>query len=210
MGIWGVFLGISWYFLVFFCISKYFLVFYGIFLVFLGIFRNRGRSLYVRRWNSGIMAKKHNTSNSIARNKRAWYDYFIEEQFEAGMLLEGWEVKSLRAGSAQLNESYVVIRHNEVFLIAAHFSPLNTASTHVKANPIRDRKLLLNSYEIHKLKSAVERKGYTLVPLLLYWRRGKVKLEIALAKGKKQHDKRAAIRQREWDREQQRLLKRIR
>ena len=103
------------------------------------------------------MAKKHNTSNSIARNKRAWYDYFIEEQFEAGMLVQGWEVKSLRAGSVQLNESYVVIRDNEVFLIAAHFSPLNTTSTHVKANPIRDRKLLLNSYEIYKLKSAVER-----------------------------------------------------
>ncbi|MBO67432.1 MAG: SsrA-binding protein [Acidiferrobacteraceae bacterium] len=153
------------------------------------------------------MAKKQKSLNSIARNKRAWYDYLIEEQFEAGMLLKGWEVKSLRAGSVQLNESYVVVRDGEVFLIGAHFSPLNTASTHIKANPTRDRKLLLNSYEIHNLKSAVERKGYTLVPLSIYWKRGRAKLEIALAKGKKQHDKRAAIRQKEWDREQSRLLK---
>ena len=153
------------------------------------------------------MAKSRNPANSIARNKKAWHDYFIEEEFEAGLVLEGWEVKSLRAGAAQLKESYVIIRNGELFLFGAHFSPLRTASTHVHPDPVRSRKLLLHQTEIDKLTGAVERRGYTLVPLALYWKRSRAKLQIALAKGKKQHDKRAAIRQREWDREQHRLLK---
>ena len=153
------------------------------------------------------MAKSRKHANSIARNKKAWYDYFIEDEFEAGLVLEGWEVKSLRAGAAQLKESYVIIRNGELFLFGAHFSPLRTASTHVHPDPVRSRKLLLHQTEIDKLTGAVERRGYTLVPLALYWKRSRAKLQIALAKGKKQHDKRAAIRQREWDREQHRLLK---
>ena len=131
----------------------------------------------------------------------------IEEEFEAGLVLEGWEVKSLRAGAAQLKESYVIIRNGELFLFGAHFSPLKTASTHIHPDPVRSRKLLLHQTEIDKLTGAVERRGYTLVPLALYWKRSRAKLQIALAKGKKQYDKRAAIRQREWDREQHRLLK---
>ena len=153
------------------------------------------------------MAKSSKHANSIARNKKAWHDYFIEEEFEAGLILEGWEVKSLRAGAAQLKESYVIIRNGELFLFGAHFSPLITASTHVRPDPVRSRKLLLHQTEIDKLTGAVERRGYTLVPLALYWKRSRAKLQIALAKGKKQYDKRAAIRQREWDREQHRLLK---
>ena len=153
------------------------------------------------------MAKSRKHANSIARNKKAWHDYFIEEEFEAGLVLEGWEVKSLRAGAAQLKESYVIIRNGELFLFGAHFSPLRTASTHVHPDPVRSRKLLLHQTEIDKLTGAVERRGYTLVPLALYWKRSRAKLQIALAKGKKQHDKRAAIRQMEWDREQHRLLK---
>jgi SsrA-binding protein len=153
------------------------------------------------------MAKSRKHENSIARNKKAWHDYFIEEEFEVGLVLEGWEVKSLRAGAAQLKESYVIIRDGELFLFGAHFSPLNTASTHVHPEPTRSRKLLLHQTEIDKLTGAVERRGYTLVPLALYWKRSRAKLQIALAKGKKQYDKRAAIRQREWDREQHRLLK---
>ena len=153
------------------------------------------------------MAKSRKHANSIARNKKAWHDYFIEEEFEAGLILEGWEVKSLRAGAAQLKESYVIIRNGELFLFGAHFSPLRTASTHVHPDPVRSRKLLLHQTEIDKLTGAVERRGYTLVPLALYWKRSRAKLQIALAKGKKQHDKRASIRQREWDREQHRLLK---
>ena len=153
------------------------------------------------------MKRSPKSVNSIARNKKAWHDYFIEEEFEAGLVLEGWEVKSLRAGAAQLKESYVIIRNGELFLFGAHFSPLNTASTHVRPDPVRSRKLLLHQTEIDKLTGAVERRGYTLVPLALYWKRSRAKLQIALARGKKQHDKRAAIRQREWDREQHRLLK---
>ena len=153
------------------------------------------------------MAKSRKHANSIARNKKAWHDYFIEEEFEAGLVLEGWEVKSLRAGAAQLKESYVIIRNGELFLFGAHFSPLRTASTHIHPDPVRSRKLLLHQTEIDKLTGAVERRGYTLVPLALYWKRSRAKLQFALAKGKKQYDKRAAIRQREWDREQHRLLK---
>ena len=150
---------------------------------------------------------KAKPDNSIARNKKAWHDYFIEEEFEAGLALEGWEVKSLREGRAQLKESYVIIREGELFLFGAHFSPLAAASSHVTTDPTRMRKLLLHANEISKLIGAVERRGYTLVPLALYWKKSRAKLRIALAKGKKQHDKRATIRQREWDREQHRLLK---
>ena len=128
---------------------------------------------------------------------------------EAGLCLEGWEVKSLRAGRANLQESYVSIKNGEVFLIGAHFSPLTSASTHVHADPVRKRKLLLHSSEISKLIGAVERKGYTLAPLALYWKHGRVKLEIALAKGKQTHDKRATIKKREADRERQRAMKNL-
>jgi SsrA-binding protein len=156
------------------------------------------------------MATSHKHANNIARNKKARHDYFIEESFEAGLVLEGWEVKSLRAGTAQLKESYVIIRNGELFLFGAHFSPLKTTATHVHTDPIRSRKLLLHQTEIDKLTGAVQQRGYTLVPLTLYWKQGRAKLQIALAKGKKQHDKRAAIREREWNREQHRLLKTIR
>jgi SsrA-binding protein len=153
------------------------------------------------------MKRSPKSVNSIARNKKAWHDYFIEEEFETGLVLEGWEVKSLRAGAAQLKESYVIHRNGELFLFGAHFSPLKTASTHLRPDPVRSRKLLLHQTEISKLIGAVERRGYTLVPLALYWKRNRAKLQIALAKGKKQYDKRATIRQREWNREQHRLLK---
>lgn len=145
---------------------------------------------------------------TIALNKKARHDYFVEERYEAGMALEGWEVKSLRAGRAQLKEGYVTIQGGEAFLVGAHFSPLSSASTHVQPEPRRARKLLLHRYELRKLIGAVERRGYTLVPLALYWRHGRAKLEVALAKGKQKHDKRAAIREREANRETQRALKR--
>ena len=144
----------------------------------------------------------------IAKNRKAWHDYFIEQKFEAGLVLEGWEVKSLRAGRAQLKESYVVVQDAEIFLVGAHFSPLITASTHIHPNPTRTRKLLLNRAEINKLIGSVERKGYTLIPLSLYWKRGRAKLEVALAKGKQLHDKRDSIKKRETDRETARALRR--
>ena len=156
------------------------------------------------------MPKAKVKDNVIARNKRARHDYFIEEEYEAGIALEGWEVKSLREGKAQLQESYVILRQGEVFLFGAHFSPLNSVSTHVTADPTRTRKLLLHANEIGRLRGAVERRGYTLIPLSLYWKRGRAKLKIALAKGMKQHDKRATIREREWNRQQHRLLKETR
>jgi len=154
------------------------------------------------------MAKtEKNSTNTIAVNRKARFDYFIEDQFEAGVALEGWEVKSLRAGRVQIKESYVIVQNGEVFLVGAHISPLQQASTHINPNPTRSRKLLLHRKEIGKLIGATEREGYTLVPLNMYWVRGRAKLKIALAKGKKQHDKRQTIKQREWDREKQRLLK---
>ncbi len=146
-------------------------------------------------------------SSTIALNKKARHDYHIEEELEAGIALEGWEVKSMRAGRAQLKEGYVIVRAGELYLFGVHISPLASASTHVDADPTRTRKLLMHRIEIDRLIGAVERRGYTLVPLALYWKAGRVKLKIGLAKGKKLHDKRAAIKQREWDREQQRLLK---
>ena len=145
---------------------------------------------------------------SIVENRKALHDYSIEERFEAGLVLEGWEVKAIRAGRAQLKEGYVIVRNAEIFLIGAHITPLPEASTHVKPDPTRTRKLLLKSSEIDKLIGKVERAGYTLVPLDLHFKGGRVKLAIGLAKGKKQHDKRAVEKEREWARERERLLKR--
>jgi SsrA-binding protein len=144
---------------------------------------------------------------SIVENKKAFHDYFIEQRFEAGMVLEGWEVKAIRAGRAQLREAYVIVQGEALYLIGAHISPLPTASTHVNPDPTRTRKLLLHAEEIRKLIGSVERAGYTLVPLNLHYTRGRIKLEIGLAKGKKKHDKRAAQREQDWKREQQRLLR---
>lgn len=155
------------------------------------------------------MSKKTNEpgSSTIAQNKKAWHDYFIESKYEAGLALEGWEVKSLRAGRVQLKESYVIVKDGQVYLFGAHISPLTSASTHVHPDPTRTRKLLLHAEEISRLIGSVERKGYTMVPLSLYWKRGKAKLEIGLAKGKQLHDKRATLKEREQDREAQRALK---
>lgn len=154
------------------------------------------------------MARKSKAApNTIAVNKKARFDFFIEENFEAGLALEGWEVKSLRAGKAQLTEAYVILRDGEAWLFGAHFTPLVSASTHVSADPTRTRKLLLHRTELDRLTGLVERRGYTLVALELYWKQGKVKLSVGLAKGKKQHDKRATEKDRDWEREKQRLLK---
>jgi SsrA-binding protein len=144
---------------------------------------------------------------SIVENRKAFHDYFVEERFEAGLALEGWEVKAIRAGRAQLKEAYVVVKNGEILLIGAHITPLTTASTHVHADPTRTRKLLLHRSEINRLVGQVERAGYTLTPLNLHYSKGRIKLEIGLAKGKKQYDKRATIKDREWNREQQRLLR---
>lgn len=144
---------------------------------------------------------------SIIDNKKAFHDYFIEERFEAGMVLEGWEVKSIRAGRVQLKEAYVIVRRGEVFLFGSHISALPTASTHISPDPVRTRKLLLNGEEIKKLIGKVERSGYTLVPLNLHYAKGRIKCEIGLAKGKKQHDKRESEKARDWQREQQSILK---
>lgn len=144
----------------------------------------------------------------IAENRRARFDYFIEERYEAGLALQGWEVKAMRAGRAQLTEAYVYLRGGEAFLIGAHISPLRSASSHVVADPVRTRKLLLHHSELNGLIGAVERKGYTLVPLELHWKNGRAKLEVGLAKGKKQHDKRATEKDRDWQRNKARLLRR--
>jgi SsrA-binding protein len=144
---------------------------------------------------------------TIVDNKKAFHDYFIEERYEAGMALDGWEVKSIRAGRVQLKEAYVIIRSGEVFLFGSHISPLPTASTHVRPDPTRTRKLLLNAEEIKKLIGKVERAGYTLLPINLHYTRGRIKCEVGLAKGKKQYDKRESEKQRDWQREQQTILK---
>lgn len=144
---------------------------------------------------------------TIALNKKARHDYFLEERYEAGLMLEGWEVKSLRAGHIQLKESYVLLKNAEAWLFGAHISPLATASTHIHPDPLRTRKLLLHNDELKKLIGAVERKGYTLIPVAIYWKHGRAKLEISLAKGKQDHDKRDTERDRDWQREKQRLLK---
>ena len=147
--------------------------------------------------------------NTIALNRKARYDYALEQNFEAGMVLEGWEVKSLRAGRGQLADSYVIIKHGEAWLLGSHITPLLSASTHIHTDPMRSRKLLLHSMELRRLIGATEQKGYTLVPLKLHWHRNRVKCEIALAKGKKEYDKRATIKEREWNKAKQGLLKKL-
>ncbi|SFJ97236.1 SsrA-binding protein [Methylophaga sulfidovorans] len=151
--------------------------------------------------------KKKVGENTIAVNRKARHDFFIEDRFEAGLVLEGWEVKSLRDGKVQLNESYVHVRNGEAWLANALITALKTASTHIKPEPQRDRKLLLHRAELHKLIGAVERKGYTLIPLNMYWKKGMAKIEIALAKGKQLHDKRATEKDRDWNRDKARILK---
>lgn len=152
-------------------------------------------------------SKKQNNSNRIAENRKARFDYFIEETLEAGLVLEGWEIKSLRAGKAQINESYVLLKDNEAWIFGSHIHPLVTASTHNEHDPMRTRKLLLHRREIDRLMGQVDQKGYTVVVLSLYWSKGKVKAEIGLAKGKKLHDKRATEKEREWNRDKQRIMK---
>jgi len=144
---------------------------------------------------------------SIAENRKARFDYFIDETYEAGLALQGWEVKSLRAGRAQLKESYAFIKNGEAFLYGAHISALPTASTHFVPEPVRTRKLLLNRAELNRLQIAVDRKGYTLAPLELYWKNGRAKLRIGLAKGKQDHDKRNTEKDRDWQREKSRVMK---
>ena len=144
---------------------------------------------------------------SIVDNKKAFFDYFIEERYEAGIVLEGWEVKAIRAGRAQIKEGYVILKQGELYLIGAHISALPEASTHVNPDPVRTRKLLLKEDEIEKLVGKIEQRGYTLVPLNLHYKGGFVKLEIGLAKGKKQHDKRDVEKEKDWKREQEQLMK---
>jgi len=144
---------------------------------------------------------------SIVENRKAYHDYFVEEKFEAGIALEGWEVKSIRAGRAQIKEAYVVVKDGELVLLGAHVSPLPTASTHIKPDPTRTRKLLMHRQEISRLVGKVERAGYTLTPLNLHFNKGRIKLEVGLARGKKQYDKREAEKERDWNREKQRLLR---
>ncbi len=144
---------------------------------------------------------------SIAQNRKAFHDYFVEERYEAGLALEGWEVKAVRGGRAQLGEGYVIVRGAELYLIGAHISPLPTVSTHFTPNPTRSRKLLMHAEEIRRLIGKVEQRGYTLVPLDLHFSKGRIKLEIGLARGKLKHDKRAAERDKQWNREKQRLLR---
>ncbi|MDE2389288.1 MAG: SsrA-binding protein SmpB [Betaproteobacteria bacterium] len=144
---------------------------------------------------------------SIVQNKKAFHDYFIEEKYETGMVLEGWEVKAIREGRVQLKEAYVIIRNGELYLIGSHISPLMTASTHIHPDPVRTRKLLLHAEEIQRLIGKVERAGYTLIPLDMHYKGGRIKLEIGLAKGKKQHDKRESEKQKEWERTKQRLMR---
>ena len=145
---------------------------------------------------------------SIAENRKAFHDYFIEERYEAGVALMGWEVKAIRGGRAQIGEGYVMVRGGEIFLIGAHISPLPTVSTHFTPDPVRTRRLLLHAEEIRRLIGKVEQRGYTLVPLNLHYSKGRIKLEIGLARGKLQHDKRADKREKEWVREKQTLLRR--
>lgn len=152
--------------------------------------------------------KQHDTKHHtiIASNKHAYYEYFIEEYYEAGLCLQGWEVKSLRAGHSNLKESYVLLRNREAFLFGCHISPLNSISTHITAEPTRTRKILLHRGEIKKLIGSVERKGYTIIPVAMYWKNNLAKLRIGLARGKKEYDKRRLIKDRDWERNKQRLL----
>ncbi|MFZ1418440.1 MAG: SsrA-binding protein SmpB [Burkholderiaceae bacterium] len=162
---------------------------------------------------SGIVtknpAKNHRNTMSIVSNKKAYHDYFIEEKYEAGLVLEGWEVKAIRAGRVQLKDTYVIVRDGELWLLGGHISPLLTASTHVRPDMTRTRKLLLKADEIKRLIGKVEQRGFTLVPLDLHYKNGKIKCEIALARGKAQHDKRHSEKEREWQREKQRVMSQI-
>ncbi len=151
--------------------------------------------------------KKPVSSSTIGQNKKARHEYFIEDTFEAGIALQGWEVKSLREGKVNLSESYVLLKNGEAFLLGCHITPLNTASTHIHPDPVRTRKLLLHKQELAKIFSATAKKGYTCVALKLYWKRGLAKCEIALAKGKQKHDKRATEKEKDWNREKQRLIR---
>lgn len=150
---------------------------------------------------------KNTPERLIVDNRKARHDYHFDEFFEAGLVLEGWEVKSIRAGKIQLRDSYILLKNGEAWLIGAHISPLSTVSTHIHADPIRSRKLLLNQRELHKLSISVHREGFTVVPIDLHWHKNRVKAEIALARGKKSHDKREAEKDRDWQREKQRLLR---
>jgi len=152
-------------------------------------------------------SKKKGGGSTIAQNKKARHEYFIQENYEAGIALEGWEVKSLRAGRISLVESYVTLKKGEAFLFGAHITPLPTASTHIKPDPLRTRRLLMHRRELDRLIGMVERKGYTLVPLAVYWKNSRVKLDIGLGKGKKLHDKRATDKDRDWQRDKQRIMK---
>jgi SsrA-binding protein len=156
------------------------------------------------------MSQKQKSNESIAVNRKARHEFAIDEHFEAGLVLQGWEIKSLRAGRVQIDQSYVLLKNGEAWLFGALITPLQTVSTHITPEPMRNRKLLLKNRELAKLIGSVERKGYTLIPLSLYWKDNFVKLEIALAKGKKQHDKRADEKEKDWAREKGRLLKGIR
>ncbi len=155
--------------------------------------------------SKGKAARK--PGSTIALNKRARHEYHLEERFEAGLALQGWEVKSLRAGKANIAEAHVIIKQGEAYLLGAHFIPLPSASTHVNPDPTRTRKLLLHDYELKGLIGATEQKGYTMVPTALYWKKGRAKVEIALAKGKKKHDKRRDEKDKDWNRQKQRILK---
>ncbi len=144
---------------------------------------------------------------SIVDNRKAYHDYFIEERFEAGLVLEGWEVKAIRAGQVQLKESYLIARDGEIWVIGMHISPLSNISTHITPNPTRTRKLLLHAAEIGKLLGKVEQRGYTMVPLNLHYKRGRIKMDFGLGRGKKQHDKRQSARDKDWQREKERIMK---
>lgn len=159
-------------------------------------------------YNSRMGKKKTPSSdNTIVVNKKARHDYFIEDTYEAGLVLEGWEVKSLREKSIQVKESYILLKQGEAWLHGAHITPLNTASTHIKPDPTRARKLLMHRNEIDRLVGAVERKGFTIVPVKLYWKKGRAKVEVGVAKGKQQHDKRSTEKDRDWDRQKSRIMK---
>ena len=153
------------------------------------------------------MAAPKQRDTTIVFNKKAGFEYFIETQYEAGLVLQGWEVKSLRAGKINLGDAHVIIKYGEAFLLGAQINPLQTASTHIVADPIRTRKLLLNRKELNTLIGSVERQGYTIVPLSLYWKKNNIKIKIALAKGKKEHDKRDTVKDREWQRDRSRIMK---
>jgi SsrA-binding protein len=155
------------------------------------------------------MTSKKHPDSTIVVNRKAGFDYYLEEHYEAGIVLEGWEVKSLRAGKVNLSDAHVIIKYGEAFLLGSQIQPLPTASTHTIPDPTRTRKLLLNKKELNHLIGSVERQGYTIIPLSLYWKKNKIKIKIALAKGKKEHDKRDTIKDREWQRDRARIMKKV-